>query len=151
MTTHKSKDDCATDVWVALELAQGKGKSLLELMAITGMTRNQVKAGLKEINHIRQLDKQQPIMVSPRDDWRYILPEYYRDLLPWTLNRVKDLLTRLRAEQTRIDAAALRWPDTVRPTIPRLIKRLVEDLEEVVVLVNGENGKDGPHTLEIID
>lgn len=134
---YRSREDCAIEVWVALETAQNGGLSLVDLIATTGMTRSQVKAGLREINHVKQLASEQPIMVDP-STWCYVLPEYYDELLPWTVNRVRDLLTRLMAEQSRIDAAALRWPDTVSRTIPRLVKRLIEDLSEVLTLAEAE-------------
>jgi hypothetical protein len=50
-----------------------------------------------------------PIMVNP-DGWRYVLPEFWDALMPW-------------------------WPTQVGRTLPRLIKRLVEDLEEALAHV----------------
>jgi hypothetical protein len=142
VTVHRSKEDLAIEVWVALETAQDGGLSLIELTQETGFTKNQVKAGLKEINHVKQLASEQPVMVDTTG-WRYVLPEYYDKMLPWTIRRVRDLLTRLRAEETRIEAAALKWPTNPSArSVPRLVKRLVEDLTEVLAQVGGEGSSD---------
>jgi len=135
--TYRHREDCAIEVWVALETVQDGGLSLVELVRRTGLTENQVKAGLREINHVKQLAKEQPIMVNP-DGWRYVLPEYYPDLLPWTVNRIRDLLTRLQAERVRMLAAKAKWPDNVGRDIPKLVDRLIEDMTEVFELVRSE-------------
>lgn len=139
MTPHRSREDLAVEIWVALETANSDGMSMAELSTHTGFTRNQVKTGLNEINHVKQLANEQPIAVNVRAGWKYVLPEYYQDdLLPWTRNRMKDLFTRLEAEQARIDAAAKKWPEVVSRSIPRLVKRLLEDLSEVKELIDVE-------------
>jgi len=130
-----SSEDCATEVWVALEQAGEDGLTLPELMEETNLSHSQVKAGLREINHVKQLANEQPIIVDPSGGYTYILPEFFADLLPWTINRANDLRTRLQAEQQRIEAAAAKWPTEVGRVIPRMIARLVEDLGELLALV----------------
>lgn len=134
---YRHREDCAIEVWIALETVQDGGLSLVELAKKTGLTVNQVKAGLREINHVKQLANEQPIMVNP-DGWRYVLPEYYPDLLPWTINRIHDLLTRLEAERVRILAAKAKWPESVGRDIPKLIDRLMEDMTDALELVESE-------------
>jgi hypothetical protein len=131
---YRHREDCAIEVWIALESVQDGGLSLVELTKTTGLTQNQVKAGLREINHVKQLANEQPIMVNP-DGWRYVLPEYYPDLLPWTINRIRDLLTRLQAERVRIMAAKAKWPAEVGRDIPKLVDRLTEDMTDALALV----------------
>jgi hypothetical protein len=128
---YQSKEDSAIAVWVALETARDVGRSMAELIKDTGLTRYQVQTGLGEINRVKQLSKEQPIMVDT-SGWRYVLPEFYDDLLPWTVNRLKDTLTRLHTERVRFQAAAAKWPDDVGRLIPRQIDRLIEDLSDVM-------------------
>jgi hypothetical protein len=135
-TPHRDREDCAIDVWVALETANSDGLSMTDLMTVTGMTHGQVKAGLKEINHVKQLANEQPIMVNPSAGWKYILPEYFPDLLPWTVNRLRDLLTRLQAERARILAAKAKWPEVVGRDIPKQVDRLTEDLTDMLALID---------------
>jgi hypothetical protein len=127
----QSKEKSAIAVWMALEEARDHGLSLLELIDTTGLTRSQVSTGLEEINRVRQLDRQQPIMVNT-DGWRYVLPEFYEELLPWTRNRLMDALTRLKTERVRFEAAVGKWPSEVGRLIPRQIDRLIEDLTDVM-------------------
>jgi hypothetical protein len=118
-------------VWVCLEGARSDGRSMVELMRDTGLTRSQVENGLQEINRVKQLANQQPVMVKT-EGWRYVLPEFYDDLLPWTVNRLRDALSRLTTERVRFAAAAAKWPEDVGRLIPRQIDRLIEDLSDLM-------------------
>lgn len=128
---YQSREDSAIAVWVRLETAQGDGRSMAELVADTGLTRAQVENGLQEINRVKQLANQQPVMIKT-EGWRYVLPEFYDDLLPWTINRLRDALTRLTTERVRFAAAAAKWPEEVGRLIPRQIDRLIEDLTDLM-------------------
>ena len=128
---YQSKEESAVEVWVALEEAGDQGLTLIELQEHTGLTRSQVKAGIAEVNHIKQLSEEQPIMVRTKD-WCYVLPETYQELLPWTINRLGDMMTRLQTERTRLGAAKGRWPKTIPRHIGTLVDRLIEDLGELV-------------------
>jgi hypothetical protein len=124
-------EDTAEMCWLALEQAGEPGLSLLDLMAETGLTRNQVKAGIREINRIKQLAHEQPIMVNPHT-WAYVLPELYKDLLPWTYNRLTDMKTRLVTEKARLGAASGKWPKEVPGHVAKDVDRLIEDLSDLI-------------------
>jgi hypothetical protein len=130
-TPYKSKEDNAIAVWLVLEQAQGQGRSLPELVEATGLTHYQVQNGIREINRVLQATKERPIMVKT-EGWRYVLPEFYDEMLPWTVTRLRDILTRLRTEQKRFEAALAKWPNDVSRLIPRQIERLIEDLSDVM-------------------
>lgn len=129
-TAYKRADDFAIEVWVALEEAGVEGLTLVELQKRTGLSRAQVKAGIAQVNHVLQLAKEQPIMVVTHG-WRYVLPELYKDLLPWVYNRLGDMLTRMQTERTRLLSADGKWPQVIPRNVTKAIDRLIEDLSEL--------------------
>lgn len=117
-------------VWDELERARPTPLTLPDLTRRTGLTIYQVQNGLEHINRQKQLEKKQPIAYYPGGG--YVLPDSYAELLPWQLNRWKDLLTRARTSRTRHLAALEAWPKDVRKRTVKDIDRLIEDLSDVL-------------------
>ena len=100
-------------------------------MAETGLTRNQVKAGIREINRIKQL-RTSSRSWSTRTVGPMSCRSSYKDLLPWTYNRLTDMKTRLVTEKAarRRAGQVAQWkcPATSRNDVDRLI----EDLSDLI-------------------
>lgn len=141
MTKWTRREESGERVWDELAAAAGP-LTFLDLMAATGLTRSQVRKGLEYINHHYQETMGQPLAVvrvysggkgRPQD--AYSLPDVWSDQMPWSLNRLRDLLTRARTESTRARASEAKWPSDVSPFLGHSLDRLVTDIEYVLTLL----------------
>jgi len=120
-------------IWAELERAPG---TIRDLIRRTGLTRAQVGHGLRFINHQLQLENSQPLAVTRRYTGTqgqpahiYTLPDAWVEQLPWSGERLRDLLRRARTELARAGASEACWPADVSPLLGHMLRGLVRDIE----------------------
>lgn len=130
-------DDLALMVWEVLADAGEHGLSLWELQKyhLRALTKSQIKRGLDRINHVLQESREQPLVFFAErgrgNVWKF--PRHAPDYRTFALRRLRELVTRTHTELTRAEAAVLRWPDDLPPYLPKMMRRSIEDLEDLLV------------------
>lgn len=128
-------DDIAVEVWAALVSVGKEGLSIPEMaLRMPDLTMAQLRAGLARINHVLQQTREQPIIGQPvrGRSYVYVLPEQVGDYQTFAVRRMREVLTRAQTEVARAEAAILRWPNDVAPYIPKQLRRVAEDIDEIV-------------------
>ncbi len=130
------KDILALMVWEHLEREGERGRSVWELQKydLPELTKHQIKRGLDHINHVLQETQEQPMVYFHERGrgpvWR--LPVNALDYQTFAMHRMRGLMTRTHTELTRAEAAVLRWPEDMAPYLPKMLHRVIEDIEDIV-------------------
>lgn len=134
-------DDLAVMVWAELDEARDTGLSAWEVQKrLPELSKHQVKRGLERINHVLQLTRERP-MVHFQERGRgvvYQLSQFCPDYKAFAMRRLRELVTRSHTELVRAESAVLKWPDGLAAYLPKMLKRAIEDIEDMI----GELGVD---------
>jgi hypothetical protein len=134
-------DDLAIMVWQELARAGETGRAIWELQKyhLTDLTKSQIKRGMDRINHVLAETREQPLVYFPErgrgNVWK--LPKYAMDYQVFALGRLKELVTRTHTEMSRAEAAVLRWPEDLPPYLPKMLRRSIEDLQDILNELDG--------------
>lgn len=129
-------DDVAIEVWHELEAVSYDGLSLPELnQRLPHFSLNQLRAGVERINHVLQQTRSQPLIGQAIRGRSYVykFPREVGEYQTFAVRRMREVLTRAGTEVARAEAAILCWPEDVAPYIPKQLRRIAEDIEEIIV------------------
>lgn len=129
-------DDLALVVWSELERAGEVGLSAWEIhRQRPELSRYQVKRGIDRVNQVLQETLERPLVhfYERGRSVVYRLPEHCPDYQTFAMRRLRELITRAHTELTRAQAATLRWPESIAVYLPKMLKRTIEDIEDIIV------------------
>lgn len=127
-------DDVAIELWGAL-IKSPDGLAIWEMQKLhPHLTKSQIRVGINRINQVMQLTREQPLICEPTRGRSvvYRFPLHAPDYRAFALRRLRELLTRAHTELTRAESAVLRWPDDLAPYLPKMLRRVGEDLADVL-------------------
>ena len=139
-------DDLALIVWAELAEVGDNGLALWEVQKrVPQLSKYQIRRGLDRINHVLQEVNERPI-VHFRDRGRgvvYRLPEFCPDYKTFALRRLHELITRSHTELVRAQAAVLMWPDSLAAYLPKMLRRTIEDIEDMIIELSRGDDEQG--------
>lgn len=130
-------DELAVMVWEQLAEAGERGLSLWELQKyhLPDLSKPQIKRGIDRISHVLQESREQPLVFFAErgrgNVWKF--PRHSMDYRTFALRKMRELITRNHTEMTRAEAAVLRWPEHLPPYLPKMMRRSIEDLEDILL------------------
>lgn len=137
-------DDLALIVWAQLAEAGDDGLAKWEIRKrVPHLSKYQIERGLDRINHVLQEVSERPI-IHFRERRRgevYRLPDFAPDYKTFALRRLRELVTRAHTELVRAQAATLKWPDSLAVYLPKMMRRVIEDIEDMMTELEADDGE----------
>lgn len=128
-------DDVALAVWHELVRANYDGCSIEELVrALPSLSRQQLRQGVERVRQVlEQTGEVTLVCLSIRGRGSvYKMPANVGEYRTWAGRQLSDALSRVTNQITRSEAALLVWPDDLPPYLPKQLRRLAEDAQELL-------------------